>query len=205
MDYPDFELYYLDMKYVRNLKDKLGKEGEHIPSVSPQRHKENRPILGLIVVHGDTKYCVPLTSAKNKPKIYKMRNKIDFTKIIIEDKVVAAINFCDMFPVEERQLSKINLKIKKRDTQGTIKNKVLLKAELDWCNENKQIIWNKAIVLYKKYISDEPFERKSDCVNFIKAEAICKDYNKNLEEKNIIIHKRNEIKKHHASESNRGV
>ena len=183
MKQPDFELYYIDMKYIRELKNKLGKEGEHIPSVSPQKCKENRPILGLIVIHDNIKYCIPLTSAKDKPKISRMKNKIDFTKIIINNQVVAAINFCDMFPVEDRQLSKIDLKIKERDSQGTIKNKVLLKAELDWCNKNKRIICDKAVTIYKKYISNEPFDRKIDCVNFINAERICKKYNEKLEQR----------------------
>lgn len=181
LEHPDFELYYIDMKYVRDLKEKLGKDGEHIPSVSPQIRKECRPILGVIVMHDNVNYCIPLTSARNKPKIEYMRNKIDFTKIIVDNQVVAAINFCDMIPVENRQLSKVNLAIKKRDTQGTIKNKRLLKAELDWCNDNKRIIWDKAVLLYKKYLSGEPFARKKDCVNFIKAESICKEYNKRME------------------------
>lgn len=193
MDYPDFDLYYLDMKYVRDMRDKLGEQGEHIPSVSPQTNKEKRPVLGVIVMHDNVKYCIPLTSAKNKPKISNMRNKIDFTKIIVGDQVVAAINFCDMIPVENRQLSKINLVIKKRDTQGTINNKKLLKEELDWCNEHKRMIWDKVAVLYNKYLSGEPFSRKKDCVNFIRAESICKEYNQKIEQKKNEIFSQNQV------------
>lgn len=183
MEYPDFELYYIDIKYVRELKNRLGKEGEHIYSVSPQEGKSLRPILGIIVLYNNKKYCIPLTSARNKPKITSMKNRIDFTKIIVEDKVVAGINYCDMLPIEDRQLRKIDLRIKSRDTKGTIQNKLQLKDELDWCNKNKRIIWDKAKVLYDKYISGEEFGRKRDCVDFIKAEKICKEYNKKIEDR----------------------
>lgn len=48
MEYPDFNLYYIDMKYIRNLKNRLGIDGDHIPSVSPQEGKQCRPILGIL-------------------------------------------------------------------------------------------------------------------------------------------------------------
>ena len=53
-----------------------------------------------------------------------------------------------------------------------------LKQELDWCNQHRDIIINKANVLYNKYVSDEYFKRRKDCLNFPKLEAGCDKYNK---------------------------
>ena len=57
-------LYFLDMKYVRDLHN----ADDKVQSVLPQIHKENRLFVGIIVVCDDHKYCVPLDSAKEKHK-----------------------------------------------------------------------------------------------------------------------------------------
>ncbi|NBH73459.1 hypothetical protein D3Z51_15875 [Clostridiaceae bacterium] len=43
--------------------------------------------------------------------------------------------------------------------------------ELEWCQINSEVICNKANVLYKKYISSEPFSGRSRCLNFPKLES----------------------------------
>ena len=54
--------YYIDLKYIRN----LSRADDNVMSVSPQVGKENRPFLGIIILIGGQKYCIPLTSPKKK-------------------------------------------------------------------------------------------------------------------------------------------
>ena len=58
------DLYYIDLKYIRD----LSKTDDNVMSISPQRSKENRPFLGVITVIGEQQYCIPLTSPKDKFK-----------------------------------------------------------------------------------------------------------------------------------------
>ncbi len=106
-----------------------------------------------------------------------MRDRIDFSRIIIEDEIIAGLNFSRMIPVEIRQLSKVDLKVRKRDNAEVKKRKESYKKELDWCIEHKEIIINKANVLYEKFVSGEFFSRRKDCLNFPELEEVCAKYN----------------------------
>lgn len=67
--------YYIDLKYIRN----LSRADDNVMSVSPQVGKEKRPFLGIIILIGGQKYCIPLTSPKKK--FENMKSQIDFIKI----------------------------------------------------------------------------------------------------------------------------
>jgi endonuclease III len=82
-----------------------------------------------------------------------------------------------MIPVEIKQLSKVDLRERKRDNVEVKKRKETYKKELEWCNEHKRVIVDKANVLYGKYMSKEYFARRKDCLNFPELEEICKKYN----------------------------
>jgi hypothetical protein len=83
-----------------------------------------------------------------------------------------------MIPVELNQLSKVDLKVRKRDNVEVKVRKEAYKKELKWCNEHKRLIINKANVLYDKYVSRDSFARRKDCLNFPELEEECKKYNK---------------------------
>lgn len=169
----EFKLYWIDMKYIRNLQNK----DKRIYSVSPQAGKQSRPYLGIIVTINGYKYCIPLSKAKEKYAF--MTDRIDFSKIVIDDEIVAGINFSRMIPVEMKQLSRVDLKIRKHDNDTVKQRKALYQKELDWCNKNIDVIINKANVLYNKYNSKEPFNRRADCLNFPELEEVCRKYNQN--------------------------
>ena len=59
-----FELYKVDMKYIRNLHN----ADDKILSVSPQTGKDTRVFIGIIIICGVHKYCIPLSSPKEKHK-----------------------------------------------------------------------------------------------------------------------------------------
>ena len=73
----EFKLYKVDMKYIRNLH----KIDDKVLSVSPQTGKDNRVFVGIIIICDVQKYCIPLSSPKEKHR--KMKNSMDFSKRII--------------------------------------------------------------------------------------------------------------------------
>ena len=117
----NLRLYYINMKYVRDLK----KVDDNVMSVSPQIGKENKPFIGTIVICDDKKYCVPLTSPK--PKHEKMRNGRDFSRIFDnQGKLIGALNFNNMIPVTEDVIQKIDVKIYPNDSPKMKGYKTLL-------------------------------------------------------------------------------
>ena len=60
----DFKLYKIDMKYIRNLHN----IDDKVLSISPQMGKDNRVFIGIVTICGVHKYCIPLSSPKEKHK-----------------------------------------------------------------------------------------------------------------------------------------
>ena len=167
----DFKLYKVDMKYIRNLHN----ADDKVLSVSPQTKKDNRVFIGIVIVCESHKYCIPLSSPKEKHK--KMRNSFDFSKIEVNGRLLGVLNFNLMIPIEEGQLQHVDTTIFKRDRENIRYYKKLCAQELEWCQANSEVIYNKANVLYKKYISNEPFAGRNRCLDFPKLESVCRKYN----------------------------
>ena len=165
------EVYRIDMKYIRNLHN----IDDRVLSVSPQIGKAERPFLGVIIICNEHKYCVPLSKPKKKHK--QMRDKIDFKKILCNDVLIGVLNFNLMIPVEDEQIQRIDTKIRKHDNADTRKKKELLIKELEWCNNHARDLTNTANVLYQKYISNEKFSAREQCLDFRRMELECKRYN----------------------------
>ena len=83
----DFQLYKVDMKYIRNLHNM----DDRMLSVLPQAGKDNRVFIGIVVICGVHKYCIPLLSPKEKHK--NMKNSRDFSKIEVNGKLLGVLNF----------------------------------------------------------------------------------------------------------------
>ena len=107
------EVYRIDMKYIRNLHN----IDDRVLSVSPQIGKDERPFLGVLVICNEHKYCVPLSKPKKKHE--KMRDKIAFKKIVYHEELIGVLNFNLMIPVDEKQLQKIDIIIRKHDNEDT--------------------------------------------------------------------------------------
>ena len=166
----EFKLYKVDIKYIRNLHHLDDK----VLSVSPQTGKENRVFIGILIILDTHKYCIPLSSPKEKHK--KMRNSVDFSKIEVNGKLLGVLNYNLMIPIEESLLQPVDIVIRKRDSERIIYYKRLCQMELEWCCNNSEIICNKANILYKKYISGEFFIARDRCLNFPYLEDECKRY-----------------------------
>ena len=168
------EVYRIDMKYIRNLHN----IDERVLSVSHQIGKDERPFLGVLIVFNDHKYCVPLSKPKKKHE--KMRDKIDFKKILYHGNLIGVLNFNLMIPVEDVLIQKIDTKIRKHDNEDTRKKKELLRKELEWCNEHARDLSNTANVLYAKYVSGEKFSARKQCLDFKRMERECKRFTEKI-------------------------
>ena len=110
------------------------------------------------------------------PRLVRMRDKIDFKKIVHHGKFIGVLNFNLMIPVEDTLIQKIDTKIRKHDNTDTRKKKELLIKELEWCNENARDLTNTANVLYSKYVSGEKFSAREQCLDFKRMESECKRF-----------------------------
>ena len=143
MKQEQLRLYKVDIKYIRD----LSKADDNVPSVSPQIQKDTRPFIGIIVICGDKKYCVPLSSPK--PKHEKMNNDKDFSKIYDKhEKLIGVLNFNLMIPVDKSVVSAIDFNIVPNDSPKIKAYKNLLKDQLNWCRKNREQIISKAEKLY---------------------------------------------------------
>ena len=149
MEQKRLNLYLIDMKYIRNLV----KIEDKVMSVSPQIGKETRPFVGIVIICGIQKYCIPLSSPK--PKHKSMKNDVDFMKILDGEKLIGVLNFNNMIPVDESCIIPLDLRITERDDAATKKYKKMAAKQLNWCQHNQESIVKKANKLYMMVQSEK--------------------------------------------------
>lgn len=164
--------YIVDLKYVRD----LAKVDDNVMSISPQIGKEVRPFIGIVIVANDKKYCIPLTSPKNK---FNVKSKEDFIKIpdpkLKNEKgaprIIGILNLNNMIPVSDEVITKIDFSNKDKLSNST---KQLLFNELKWCRDNSKVISNRANKLYNKITQTPEKDRHLThrCCDFKKLEAV---------------------------------
>ena len=143
----ELNFYYIDLKYIRDLSN----VDDNVMSISPQRGKQNRPFVGVIVLLNGRKYCIPLTSPK--VKFEKMKSQVDFLKIFDESKkgekpLIGVLNINNMIPVDESVIRKVDLIIHNNDKQEVKAHKRLMQKQLKWCREHVDTIENRANKVY---------------------------------------------------------
>ena len=154
-------------------------------SISPQRGKENRPFVGVIILVNGVEYCIPLTSPKDK-----FRNKkspVDFIKIFDESrrdennqfKLIGVLNINNMIPVDDAVITKIDLAINKNDSPEIKRSKALMQKQLAWCRDNAAIITNRAQKVYDMVV-DLPEKNKNLTKRCSKFKALEKELDKYL-------------------------
>ncbi|WP_295209812.1 type III toxin-antitoxin system ToxN/AbiQ family toxin [Ruminococcus sp.] len=168
MEQKRLRLYKIDMKYIRDLAQK----DDNVHSVSPQVGKDNRPFVGIIIICDNKKYCIPLSSPK--PKHQKMKNDIDFMRINVDGKLLGVLNFNNMIPVDERFLIPVELRITRKDSSENTHYKKMAVKQLNWCQQNQDLIVTKANKLYH-IVTETPDKMRmvtKRCCNFKKLEAV---------------------------------
>ena len=160
------KLYIIDIKYVRN----LARADEHVMSVSPQTGKETRPFVGIIIICGTKKYCIPLSSPK--PKHVSMKNDVDFTKIMDGERLIGVLNF-NKIPVDESCVSSLVLRITEKDDIPSKKYKKMAIKQIEWCRNNQESIVKKANKLYDMIQSEKASAfLKNRCCDFTRLEKV---------------------------------
>lgn len=174
----ELDLYFVDKKYIRD----LSKIDDRVLSVSPQSGKDTRPFVGIVIIMDEKEYCIPLTSPKTK---FAIKSHDDFIKIPdpkLKDpngapKTIGILNINNMIPVSHQILTKIDLS---NNSEYDAKRCNLLRKEIEWCRNNKELIQRKANKVYQKVTLTPERDRNLTrrCCNFKKLEEIL---NKRLE------------------------
>ena len=186
----DLNLYMVNAKYVRNLMNAEKRASKDnrcntILSISPQRNKQGRPYVGIIVVANDRKYCIPLCSADEKKKYENMRENITMRKIRDDDNnVIGILNINNMIPVRDEYLELFDTEIYDGDTEKQAEFKKTCAAELKWCRDHLSEIERFAKSLYEIICSDASFGKRSICPHYKALEKEC-DKGKGLPKRSI--------------------
>lgn len=151
----ELNLYYIDLKYIRNLANK----DDNVMSISPQRAKQDRPFVGVVVLLNEKKYCIPLTSPKDK---FKKKSQVDFIKIFDEEKkqpdgtykLIGVLNINNMIPVREEVIKRVDLKIHDNDSDEVRNKKQLMIKQLKWCRNHVETIENRANKVYRLVVKE---------------------------------------------------
>lgn len=143
----------------------LSKFDSHIMYSKIESRKFKRKYIGILFKINEKLYIAPLSSYKEKHN--KMKESIDFIKIGNK----SVINLNNMFPVENKNISKVNIE-KEKD----INYRQLLRNEYSLCIPKfKKIIKNaknlyNQVTIYKMPIKDR-------CCNFKLLEEKCFKFN----------------------------
>ena len=166
-------LYRLDQAYAQRLQ----RADSRVMSVDASLGKEKRPFVGVVVVHEGGRYCIPLSSPK--PKHQRMKSDRDFSKILDGDgKLIGVLNFNNMIPVDDTVLVDFDIRPAKGDSASDRAYKELLRDELAWCNDNRELIERKASRLYR-IVRETPERYRglvSRCCDFGRLEEVLKTF-----------------------------
>lgn len=183
------DVYNVDLKYIRA----LSRADKNVMSQSPQIGKSSRPYIGIIVLLNGKKYCIPLTSTKNKKEDNReIRNNLDYIKIPHPTKknehgaavIIGALNINNMIPVTDDVIRKYDLSRNPNDKKGVLQRKIICNKERSWCQipENTELILKRANIVYDIVTNNQEKNRRlvRRCCDFTKLEAVLERYIKRL-------------------------
>lgn len=159
------------------------------------RGYENKPCIGILVNEGDRKYVIPLSSAKEKHKIWKdvenekflifekslekdMGKRDIWVRLPEETKVKHILGVLDvkkMIPIRDDVYSIVDLNTNENDTVEVRKYKNLLNKEYSFCLKIIDDIIAKADKLYEKQMQTGKIAKF--CCDFKALESVCYTYN----------------------------
>ena len=138
--------------------------------------KNNKPYIGILIENNSgQKYFAPLSSPKNKHKLFdklERENKLPIDIFLIRDngrKVIGIINFNNMIPVRDETIIYFNIK-------DDI-NYSLLKKEYLYCIKHSKEIINKSTKVYNLVTKYKKISLVKRSCNFKLLEEKSKDFN----------------------------
>lgn len=161
-----FKFYHIQEKYINYL---------HSIDNRVQLNKgEHRPYVGIVLSVNGLSYYVPLES----PKPNHVNLKTTGPVLKLDDGKLGIMGFNNMIPVRLECLIEFDIEAIEDE-----KYKMLLFNQLRYCEKNKELIWHRAEVTYRKAISGySPFYTKV-CCNFRKLERKAIQYDPNYRPK----------------------
>lgn len=163
---------------------------------------ENKKYLGILVNANNTEYVIPMSSAKDKHKNFRMssntymliyeiakvskmkdkdiwipisNNTVDDVKLEAKAKhILSLLDFKKMIPIKEGLYEKVSLKTSDNDSKELQKYKALLQKEYSFCVSNKEKIVRTAGKLYEHQVTSGKIIPK--CCNFLLLEEALKKY-----------------------------
>jgi protein AbiQ len=167
--------YIADKEYVNYLRQ-FDKKVENI-----DYNTKLKPYIGILITINEFNYYVPISSAKEKH--YKIREGMDFIKIMQDDKIVGVLNLNNMIPISDDNVKALKYKdIENYREFINSKEKTLyisfLSFELDLINNKVEKIKNSAIKLYNEKLKNPNSNVSKRCCDFKLLEEKSKLYNK---------------------------
>ena len=177
----------IDKNYLKTLHDSC-REVYYKPT-----GYEKKPYIGILIEENGIEYVIPLSSAKEKHKLWKNVDTDRFlifencetaekgTKdIYVKNKdgtfkhILSVIDLKKMIPIKSGLYSEVDLNPSKKDSVQEIKYKVLLNIEYTFCLKIIDSVIQKASKLYEKQISTGKVIKF--CCDFKLLEEKCREY-----------------------------
>lgn len=182
------------LKFINISQDYLKYLHDHCSEVYyKQFNYDNKPYLGILLNNENNQYVIPLSSAKEKHKLWKNTDTNRFLVYENCDKsslsknaiykenpdgsikhILSAIDLKKMIPVKEGIYSIVDLVAKQNDTTEERNYKNLLNKEFSFCLKILPSIIQKANKLYNKQI--ETGKIIKFCCDFKLIEEKCDQY-----------------------------
>ncbi|MCR5776371.1 MAG: type III toxin-antitoxin system ToxN/AbiQ family toxin [Lachnospiraceae bacterium] len=165
----------IDMNYLKYLHETCS-EVFYKPN-----NYDNKPYLGVLLSNGDRKYVLPLTSAKEKHRLWKDSYPDRFLIYALERKelvsqsaiyketeddgivkhILSAVDIKKMIPVVDNVILPVDINIKDEDSEKTKKYKTLLNKEYSFCVKIMDSVLYKASRIYDKQIDSGKVQKFS--------------------------------------------
>lgn len=128
-----------------------------------------KPYIGVLIEINEMNYYVPVSSVKQKH--YKMKEDIDFIKIVRNGEIMGVLNINNMIPIINQSVKVLQYKkIEKYRQFANNREKkayiALLDIELNLINEKADKIRKNAVKLYKEKINHPNSRVSKRCCDF---------------------------------------
>lgn len=155
--------YIADKEYVNYLR-KFDDKVENIDYST-----KLKPYIGILITINDFNYYVPISSAKEKH--YKIKEGMDFIKIMQDDKIIGVLNLNNMIPISGNNVKALKYKNieEYRDFVSDKEKKLyiaFLSFELDLINDKIEKIKKNAMKLYNEKINNPKSNLSKRCCDF---------------------------------------
>lgn len=170
--------YIADKEYVNYLR-KFDEKVENIDYST-----KLKPYIGILITINDFNYYVPISSAKEKH--YKIKEGMDFVKIMQNDKIIGVLNLNNMIPILDDNVKALKYKDidEYRDFANDKEKKLyisFLSFELDLINDKIEKIKKNALKLYNEKTKNPESNVSKRCCDFKLLEKVSVNYKNNLQ------------------------